>query len=102
MRKQAKSRYRYVIQKVVRQLILHVVFFLVLVYRSKSPAHLARWKQIQDEVETNGAYHLTETELIYGAKMAWRNSSRCIGRIQWSKLQVSEWNGDWILNDSVG
>lgn len=57
--------------------------------RSKSPAHVARWKQIEDEIETTGAYHLTETELIYGAKMAWRNSSRCIGRIQWSKLQVS-------------
>ncbi|XP_053697417.1 nitric oxide synthase [Sabethes cyaneus] len=56
--------------------------------RLKSPAHDARWQQVQKEVESKGSYSLTETELIYGAKLAWRNSSRCIGRIQWSKLQV--------------
>uniref|UniRef100_A0A4Y0BMI3 Nitric oxide synthase n=1 Tax=Anopheles funestus TaxID=62324 RepID=A0A4Y0BMI3_ANOFN len=56
--------------------------------RLKSPAHDSRWQQVQKEVEATGSYHLTETELIYGAKLAWRNSSRCIGRIQWSKLQV--------------
>ncbi|XP_065076781.1 nitric oxide synthase isoform X2 [Ochlerotatus camptorhynchus] len=56
--------------------------------RLKSPAHEARWQQVQKEVDSTGSYQLTETELIYGAKLAWRNSSRCIGRIQWSKLQV--------------
>ncbi|KAG7170858.1 Nitric oxide synthase, salivary gland-like, partial [Homarus americanus] len=35
-----------------------------------------------------GTYDLTQTELVYGAKLAWRNAPRCIGRIQWSKLQV--------------
>jgi len=39
-------------------------------------------------VEETGTYQLTNTELVYGAKLAWRNSVRCIGRIQWSKLQV--------------
>lgn len=57
--------------------------------RSNSPAHITRWQQIQEQIESNGSYHLTETELIYGAKLAWRNSSRCIGRIQWAKLQVN-------------
>ncbi|XP_055389381.1 nitric oxide synthase isoform X2 [Condylostylus longicornis] len=56
--------------------------------RHGSPAHETRWQQVQKEIEENGSYQLTETELIYGAKLAWRNSSRCIGRIQWSKLQV--------------
>uniref|UniRef100_A0A8W7PEX2 nitric-oxide synthase (NADPH) n=1 Tax=Anopheles coluzzii TaxID=1518534 RepID=A0A8W7PEX2_ANOCL len=56
----------------------------------KSPAHDTRWQQVQKEVEATGSYHLTETELIYGAKLAWRNSSRCIGRIQWSKLQCDQ------------
>ncbi|XP_038108914.1 nitric oxide synthase isoform X1 [Culex quinquefasciatus] len=56
--------------------------------RLKSPAHEARLQQVQKEIEASGIYQLTETELIYGAKLAWRNSSRCIGRIQWSKLQV--------------
>ncbi|XP_068898770.1 nitric oxide synthase, salivary gland isoform X2 [Tenebrio molitor] len=56
--------------------------------RASSPAHTSRWEQVQKEVNTTGTYQLTETELIYGAKLAWRNSVRCIGRIQWSKLQV--------------
>lgn len=58
--------------------------------RPKSAAYEARLRQIEHDVETTRTYHLTETELIYGAKLAWRNSARCIGRIQWSKLQVSE------------
>jgi len=57
--------------------------------RLNSPAHASRWEQVQKEVHTNGSYQLTETELVFGAKLAWRNSVRCIGRIQWSKLQVS-------------
>ncbi|CAH1257154.1 NOS1 [Branchiostoma lanceolatum] len=47
-----------------------------------------RWRDVQIQVKEKGVYHLTIDELVYGAKMAWRNSSRCIGRIQWSKLQV--------------
>lgn len=58
------------------------------VFRANSPAQAARWEQIQKEVAATGTYQLTETELIYGAKLGWRNSVRCIGRIQWSKLQV--------------
>ncbi|XP_044753719.1 nitric oxide synthase, salivary gland isoform X3 [Coccinella septempunctata] len=56
--------------------------------RLNSTAHKARWEQVQTEVKAGGTYQLTETELIYGAKLAWRNATRCIGRIQWSKLQV--------------
>ncbi|KAH8244204.1 hypothetical protein KR026_002328 [Drosophila bipectinata] len=55
--------------------------------RTSSTAHETRWKQVRQSIEATGHYQLTETELIYGAKLAWRNSSRCIGRIQWSKLQ---------------
>lgn len=61
---------------------------LLAVRRHNSPAHAARWEQVQKEVMASGTYQLTETELVYGAKTAWRNSARCIGRIQWSKLQV--------------
>lgn len=62
------------------------MFFLY--YRLNSQSHQSRWNQVKEEVEKTGSYHLTETELIYGAKLAWRNAYRCIGRIQWSKLQV--------------
>lgn len=56
--------------------------------RLNSPAHKNRWQQIQKEIGESGTYQLSETELTYGAKLAWRNAYRCIGRIQWSKLQV--------------
>ncbi|GFT02044.1 nitric oxide synthase, salivary gland [Nephila pilipes] len=55
--------------------------------RMNSPSHVRRWKEIVSEVESSGTYELKETELVYGAKLAWRNAPRCIGRIQWSKLQ---------------
>lgn len=32
----------------------------------------------------------TEDELIYGAALAWRNSTRCIGRIFWESLRVRD------------
>jgi nitric-oxide synthase len=57
-------------------------------YRQNSPAHDARWNQVKESVLKTGTYNLTETELVFGAKLAWRNAARCIGRIQWSKLQV--------------
>ncbi|ACO46249.1 putative Nitric-oxide synthase [Deinococcus deserti VCD115] len=33
---------------------------------------------------------LTEEELAYGARVAWRNSTRCIGRLPWAALQVRD------------
>jgi len=56
--------------------------------RTHSRAHEQRWKEVLHEIKTTGTYELKETELIFGAKLAWRNAPRCIGRIQWSKLQV--------------
>lgn len=56
--------------------------------RLDSPAHKQRLSEIEEQLKTTDTYYLKETELIYGAKLAWRNASRCIGRIQWSKLQV--------------
>ncbi len=35
-----------------------------------------------------GHIHIQEEELIYGAKMAWRNSNRCIGRLFSDKFNV--------------
>ncbi|XP_053322027.1 nitric oxide synthase, endothelial [Spea bombifrons] len=56
--------------------------------RSQSKAHLERLKEVEQEIAATGTYQLKETELIFGAKQAWRNAARCVGRIQWSKLQV--------------
>jgi nitric-oxide synthase, bacterial len=42
------------------------------------------------EVAATGTYRHTTTELGYGAKLAWRNSSRCIGRLYWQSLVVRD------------
>ncbi|XP_019362213.1 PREDICTED: nitric oxide synthase, brain isoform X1 [Gavialis gangeticus] len=56
--------------------------------RFGSKAHMERLEEVTKEIEATETYQLRDTELIYGAKHAWRNASRCVGRIQWSKLQV--------------
>ncbi|QHW32425.1 nitric oxide synthase oxygenase [Paenibacillus rhizovicinus] len=50
----------------------------------------ARLKQVADELETSGTYAHTSEELAYGAKLAWRNSNRCIGRLFWDALSVQD------------
>lgn len=57
-------------------------------HRYGSKAHVDRLEEVTKEIEASGTYQLKDTELIYGAKHAWRNAARCVGRIQWSKLQV--------------
>lgn len=49
-----------------------------------------RLSEIRDEIELTGSYTHTGEELAYGAKVAWRNSSRCIGRLYWRSLQVRD------------
>uniref|UniRef100_A0A3Q4HQ40 Nitric oxide synthase n=1 Tax=Neolamprologus brichardi TaxID=32507 RepID=A0A3Q4HQ40_NEOBR len=61
-------------------------FFCQMKYGSK--AYVDRLEEVTKEIEASGTYQLKDTELIYGAKHAWRNAARCVGRIQWSKLQV--------------
>ncbi|WP_084778043.1 nitric oxide synthase oxygenase [Saccharibacillus sacchari] len=47
-----------------------------------------RLKEIADEIEQSGTYSHTYEELRHGARMAWRNSNRCIGRLPWDSLHV--------------
>ncbi|KPM03085.1 nitric oxide synthase-like protein 1, partial [Sarcoptes scabiei] len=56
--------------------------------RLHTPSHRERLNEIENEINQTGSYQLRQTELIFGAKLGWRNAPRCIGRIQWSKLQV--------------
>lgn len=67
--------------------------------RLNSPAHELRWKEVETSIELEGTYDLRETELIFGAKLAWRNAPRCIGRIQWSKLQVCPFSSFLLFFD---
>ncbi|MEB7778564.1 nitric oxide synthase oxygenase [Staphylococcus equorum] len=51
---------------------------------------LDRIKEIEIAIQTNGTYEHTIEELTYGAKLAWRNSNRCIGRFFWNSLTVAD------------
>jgi len=43
---------------------------------------------VRAQIAATGTYVHTTDELSYGAKMAWRNASRCIGRLYWRSLVV--------------
>lgn len=47
-----------------------------------------RLDDIKSEIDRTGSYVHTKEELAHGAKMAWRNSNRCIGRLFWNSLNV--------------
>jgi nitric-oxide synthase len=49
-----------------------------------------RLRQVCREIETTGSYWHTPEELAFGARVAWRNSSRCIGRLYWRSLRVRD------------
>ncbi|OWR31698.1 nitric oxide synthase oxygenase [Saccharibacillus sp. O23] len=55
--------------------------------RTEEEAEL-RLKEIVREIEASGTYTHTYDELRHGARMAWRNSNRCIGRLPWDSLHV--------------
>ncbi|GLY99678.1 nitric oxide synthase oxygenase [Actinoplanes sp. NBRC 103695] len=43
---------------------------------------------VRAQIAATGTYTHTTEELSYGAKLAWRNASRCIGRLYWRSLVV--------------
>jgi len=56
-----------------------------------SHAHLeSRKKAALAEINQTGTWNLEFKELEHGARMAWRNNARCIGRLFWSSLKVRD------------
>lgn len=49
-----------------------------------------RWREVEDEILRTGTYRHTTEELTFGARLAWRNAARCIGRLYWSGLKVRD------------
>ena len=47
-------------------------------------------RDVQAAIAHHGTYWHTPDELIHGAKVAWRNASRCIGRLTWENLDVRD------------
>ncbi|MEY9938828.1 nitric oxide synthase oxygenase [Streptacidiphilus sp. MAP5-3] len=50
----------------------------------------ARLREIEASVTAYGTYSHTPEELAHGARVAWRNSARCIGRLYWNNLMVRD------------
>lgn len=48
----------------------------------------SRIADVDREIAQTGTYTHTAEELEHGARMAWRNSNRCIGRLFWQSLDV--------------
>ncbi|MEX2984286.1 nitric oxide synthase oxygenase [Streptomyces sp. C36] len=49
-----------------------------------------RLAEVASEIARTGTYRHTREELEFGARVAWRNSNRCIGRLYWRSLAVRD------------
>jgi nitric-oxide synthase len=49
-----------------------------------------RLAEVKAAIARTGTYWQTYKELSYGAMVAWRNHTRCIGRLHWRSLQVKD------------
>lgn len=45
---------------------------------------------VMHEIDMTGTYWHTPEELAFGARVAWRNNARCIGRLYWRSLRVRD------------
>ncbi|MFY9985821.1 MAG: nitric oxide synthase oxygenase [Chthoniobacterales bacterium] len=50
----------------------------------------SRWAQVRKQIRDGQLDYLSREELVYGAKVAWRNSTRCVGRLLWENLLVRD------------
>ncbi|MFE5794964.1 nitric oxide synthase oxygenase [Streptomyces sp. NPDC056503] len=53
----------------------------------------ARVREVRAEIARTGTYEHTPEELSFGARVAWRNAARCIGRLYWNSLVVRDLRG---------
>ncbi|MBJ6363988.1 nitric oxide synthase oxygenase [Paenibacillus sp. GCM10012307] len=65
--------------------------FIIACYQELGKSKLqtdSRLQEIEAAIASAGYYVHTMEELKHGARMAWRNSNRCIGRLFWESLHV--------------
>lgn len=48
----------------------------------------SRLADIASQMRNGGTFELTFEEAAHGARMAWRNANKCIGRLFWNRLHV--------------
>lgn len=51
-------------------------------------AFQTRWAEVRRALRRTDSYEHTPEELAFGARVAWRNHGRCIGRLFWESLEV--------------
>jgi nitric-oxide synthase len=68
------------------------VQFLELCYAEigKGSFLAARVEQALGQIARHGTYQHTGEELEFGARVAWRNANRCIGRLYWNSLRIRD------------
>ncbi|MDX6361186.1 MAG: nitric-oxide synthase, bacterial, partial [Streptomyces sp.] len=74
-----------------RELLREATEFLTLRHaeeRLGDPAR--RIAAVRAEIAETGTYRHTTAELVHGARVAWRNANRCIGRLYWRSLTVRD------------
>lgn len=67
--------------------------FLLMYYaeQANAPGSLdERWDKVEAELAASGSYTLTDDELAFGCRAAWRHSVRCVGRLRWQGLVVRD------------
>lgn len=64
--------------------------FLALLDREGHTLAPDRVEQVRAQVATRGSYAHTPDELTWGARIAWRNTPRCIGKFYWKALAVRD------------
>lgn len=55
-----------------------------------APDMEARLATVQHDICKTGTYHHTLDELTFGARVAWRNNTRCVGRLYWRSMEVRD------------
>ena len=50
----------------------------------------AREAEVKRALKRDGWYAHTPEELAFGARIAWRNPARCVGRLHWKSLEVRD------------
>lgn len=74
------------------ELVEAATTFLVQFHDETTPAQTleGRLDEVRREIGDTGTYVHTTDELVFGARVAWRNAARCIGRLYWNSLRVRD------------
>ncbi|XP_071848610.1 nitric oxide synthase, inducible-like isoform X2 [Apostichopus japonicus] len=74
--------------QLIREAVEFIDQFYAHLQRAGTIGHQTRLAEVRTNIEDKNTYTLTESELIFGARLAWRNSPSSVMRINWSNLKV--------------